>query len=196
MIDLLGRAITRKRPVADVECSQMIIRRATENDVITIANLHAESWRSAYRGILSDDYLDSRAHQERLAAWQERFSGNSPSSMFVLLADMTSYIAGFVCVFPEKDAVFGSLLDNLHVAPQVTGQGIGRQLLSEAARYLLTSGSHSGMYLWVIEQNRKARRFYEKAGGLSVDSAIRSTPDGLRVVALRYHWSDPTSLLL
>jgi hypothetical protein len=34
------------------------IRRATADDVGAIAKLHAESWRSAYRVSLSDEYLD------------------------------------------------------------------------------------------------------------------------------------------
>jgi hypothetical protein len=43
------------------------LRDATEHDSPAIARLHADSWRSAYRGMLSDDYLDHRAHSERAA---------------------------------------------------------------------------------------------------------------------------------
>jgi ribosomal protein S18 acetylase RimI-like enzyme len=174
----------------------MVIRDATQSDVTAIAHLHAESWRSAYRGILSDDYLEKHAHGDRLAAWQERFSAVAPNPMFVLVADAGTQLAGFACVFPNEDAVFGSFLDNLHVAPQLTGQGIGRQLLSEAAARLLRSGSRTGLYLWVLEQNHRARRFYEKAGGIFEGSVVSSMPDGQRVVALRFHWSNPSRLLL
>ena len=125
----------------------MVIRDATKSDAAAIAHLHAESWRSAYRGILSDDFLENHAHRDRLAIWQERFSAPAAHPMFVMVADAATQIAGFVCVFPEEDAYFGSFLDNLHVAPQLTGRGIGRQLRSGAAARLLTSGSSAGMYL-------------------------------------------------
>jgi GNAT superfamily N-acetyltransferase len=174
----------------------MLIREATKSDASAIAHLHAESWRSAYRGVLSDDYLEKHAHQDRMVAWQERFSETFRKPMFVLVADMTGQVAGFACVFPEEDAIYGSFLDNLHVAPQLTGQGIGRRLLSEAAHRLVTDGSRTGLYLWVIEQNHRVRRFYERAGALVVGSATNAMPDGHRVVALRCHWPVPASLVL
>jgi GNAT superfamily N-acetyltransferase len=174
----------------------MVIRDATMSDVTAIAHLHAESWRSAYRGILSDVYLENRAHGDRLTAWQERFSATARNPMFVIVAEAGAQHEGFACVFPDEDTDFGSFLDNLHVSPQLTGRGIGRQLLSEAATRLLTNGSRSGLYLWVIEQNHRARRFYERAGGLFAGSVVNSMPDGQRVAALRCHWPDPSSLVL
>jgi ribosomal protein S18 acetylase RimI-like enzyme len=180
----------------DLKCRPMVIRDATERDVKAIAHLHAESWRSAYRGILSEDYLENHAHGDRLAVWQDRFSAAPSKPMFVIVADAGTQLAGFACVFPDQDTVFGSFLDNLHVAPQLTGRGIGRRLLSDAAACLLTSGSRVGLYLWVIEQNVRARRFYVKAGGEFVGSLLNSMPDGQRVIALRCYWPEPSSVLL
>jgi ribosomal protein S18 acetylase RimI-like enzyme len=174
----------------------MIIRDATKNDVTGVASLHAESWRSSYRGILSDDYLENHVHRDRLGLWQERFSGMSRRAMFVIVADMSPGLGGFACAFPDQDVVFGSFLDNLHVAPQLTGQGIGRHLLAETARRLHANGSRAGLYLWVIEQNRRARQFYERAGAVVVGSETNSMPDGQCVVALRCYWADPTILQL
>ena len=174
----------------------MVIRDAVKSDVTAIAHLHAESWRSAYRGILSEDFLENHAHSDRLAAWQERFSANPRKPMFVIVANDGKQLAGFACVFPDEDAVFGSFLDNLHVAPRLTGQGIGRRLLSETAARLLTSGSGAGLYLWVLEQNHRARRFYEKAGGVPAGSVVSSMPDGQRVATLRFHWPVLSSLRL
>src|SRR5579864_3013939 len=170
----------------------MIFRDATAKDAEAIAWLHAESWRSAYRGILSDDFLDSHVHEERRGTWQARFSGAESQRFFVLLAENAGQMSGFACVFPcpEDHAAFGAFLDNLHVLPRFTGQGIGRILLSQVVRRLQTSGSHSGLYLWVLEQNHRARRFYEKAGARVVGSEVHSMPDGQSVVALRCHWAD------
>src|SRR6202142_4528508 len=167
----------------------MLIRDALETDAPAIAKLHAESWRSAYRGVLSEEYLRNDVHRERLAVWQSRFSQDVQRSMFAIVAEMTSGLAGFVCVFPQKDATFGSFLDNLHVAPQLTGQGIGRKLLSESARRLANLPSPAGLYLWVIEQNYRARRFYEKAGAQIVGSALITMPDERSVAAFRCYWS-------
>jgi hypothetical protein len=46
------------------------IRVATAADADAIAALHAESWRSAYRGLIPDDDLgaDPRRYGDRIAA--------------------------------------------------------------------------------------------------------------------------------
>ena len=190
----------------------MIFREATGDDAVAIACLHAESWRSAYRGTFSDDFLDNRVHEERKNSWQARFSGRESQPFFVLLAEDGGRLLGFACVFPDKDPLWGSYLDNLHVAPGRTGLGIGRGLLSEVVRRLETRGSRTGsaaasaaqrtgggacapLYLWVVEQNHRARRFYEKAGAKIVGSEVHTMPDGQSVVALRCHWPDSKKLL-
>jgi GNAT superfamily N-acetyltransferase len=124
----------------------MVIRGADRQDLAAIAKLHSESWRTAYRGILTDDYLDGRVHQERLATWQERFSSQADERMFVIVAEEDNHLAGFASAFRDEHLVFGPLLDNLHVAPRVTGRGIRRHLLSEIARCLATSGFRTGLY--------------------------------------------------
>jgi|SRR5579859_3432791 len=174
----------------------MILREASKRDAAAIANLHADSWRSAYRGILSDDYLANRVHAERVALWHDRFSANAAKPMFVILAETKNVVEGFACVFPYEDPIFGSFLDNLHVAPSRTGQGIGKLLLGEAARRLLNSGKVGGLYLWVIEQNERARQFYARAGAAEVETKVLPMPDGGRHPEVRCYWPDPTQLLL
>jgi len=173
----------------------MILREASQRDAGAIAQLHAESWRSAYRGILSDDYLANRVHAERVALWHDRFSANA-TEMFVMVAETGGVLDGFACVFPHEDPIFGSFLDNLHVAPARTGQGIGKLLFSEAARRLLNSEKLGGLYLWVIEQNKRARQFYARAGAAEVETKVLPMPDGGRHPEVRCYWPDPAKLLL
>jgi ribosomal protein S18 acetylase RimI-like enzyme len=194
----------------------MRFRLATEADATAIARLHAQSWRSAYRGILSDEYLETRADQERLMVWQARFRADdfnqgftapegtllhtpccrtAEPKLFVVLAEEGSRLIGFSSVFVESDATYGSLLDNLHVVPELTRQGIGRRLLSESVREL-AKHSARGLFLWVIDRNHRAQNFYAKAGAQFVGSAEHDMPDGGRVIALRCYWPDPQRLIL
>jgi GNAT superfamily N-acetyltransferase len=172
------------------------LRDATMHDAAAIARLHADSWCSAYRGILSDHYLDHRAHSDRAAAWQTRFAERASKPFFAILAEAGAQLAGFACVFPHDHPTFGSFLDNLHVAPQRTGQGIGRQLLGEVARRLGAERIAGGLYLWVIEKNSRARQFYSKAGAVEIESVEMPMPDGAQQRELRCYWPDPARLLL
>jgi GNAT superfamily N-acetyltransferase len=173
----------------------LTLREAAERDFAAIARLHADSWRSAYRGMLSDEYLDHRVHLERTTLWQQRFSEWAEKPFFVILAEVEEELAGFGCVFPDEHPTYGAFLDNLHVVPQRTGQGIGRRLLSAVAERLLTDERRGGLYLWVIEQNARARQFYAKAGALEVECAELSMPDGSRLNEVRCYWPHSTRLL-
>ena len=173
----------------------LTLREGTGHDAAAIARLHAESWRSAYRGMLSDEYLDHRVHHERAALWQQRFSEQAEKPFFAILAETEMELAGFACAFPDEHPTYGAYLDNLHVVPQRTGQGIGRRLLAAVAERLLANGRRGGLYLWVIEQNIRARRFYSRAGGREVGSDTLSMPDGSRVTEMRCYWPDPARLL-
>jgi GNAT superfamily N-acetyltransferase len=178
-----------------VQLPKATLREATKLDSAAIAHLHAESWRSAYHGILSDDYLDQRAHSERAALWQSRFSEIASKPFFAVLAEAGDELAGFACVFPREHPIFGSFLDNLHVVPQSIGQGIGRQLLSEVARRLIAEKIPGGLYLWVIEKNSRARKFYARAGAVEVERVELPMPDGSRLPEMRCYWPDPARLL-
>ena len=53
--------------------SQITFRTALPSESARVAELHAASWRSAYRGYLSDAYLDTDIVAERARVWQARF---------------------------------------------------------------------------------------------------------------------------
>ena len=171
------------------------LRHATAYDSASIAQLHAESWRSAYRGILSDEYLDMRAPSERALLWQTRFLEKARTPFFVILAEIGAQLAGFACVFPNHDPAFGSFVDNLHVAPQLIKRGIGRQLLAAVGRRLIADHTPGGVYLWAIEQNSNARQFYSRVGSVEVGSEEFATPDGGQVREVRCYWPSPAKLL-
>jgi hypothetical protein len=83
----------------------MQIRNATEDDVPAIARLHAESWRSTYRSVLTEEYLEKLAYPDRLAVWRDRFSQAFQRTMVVFVAQTDDQVVEFACIFPEEDAV-------------------------------------------------------------------------------------------
>lgn len=176
----------------------MPIRLAGPTDAAAIAELHTASWRSAYRGILSDPYLDGPIALERRAVWRERFEHPGPGQ-YVAVAEDSAVLAGFTCLYQHYDPQWGTLLDNLHVLPERQGKGIGRSLIAKAAHWcaaqMVLNQQEEPVYLWVIESNAPARRFYERLGGAVAGETMWTAPDGTQVPELRYAWSNPGSLL-
>ena len=168
------------------------IRRATPDDVRAVARLHAESWRSAYRGLLSDEYLDGGVFADRFTLWSEKLSSRDDDRFLVLLASCDAQPVGFVCAILDEDETWGALLDNLHLLPAWKGKGLGKRLMVEAARWVAGRRPGSPLHLWVVEANEEARSFYGRLGGKPLDRKLWSAPDGKGVGLIRYVWNDAT----
>lgn len=164
-------------------------------DAPRIAALHAASWRAAYRGALSDAYLDGEVVAERAALWQRRLT-EPPERRYVLLAEEAGTLLGFACVLLDEEPAWGACLDNLHVQPGRTSSGLGAQLLARSLRWVADVEPGWPMHLWVLESNHAARRFYERHGGALVEQAIKSLPDGSAPAVCRYLWRDPGACVL
>ena len=165
----------------------MRYRKAKPNEAATIAQIHAKSWQTAYKGILTDAFLEQGIWDNRLQVWQKRFA-ESAKNEFICVAVERDAVIGFVCVYGEADENWGALIDNLHVLPEFKGRGIGKRLMQEAAKWATKQYSDSKIHLWVYEDNHAARGFYEKMVGKNVASEYYESPDGTLANTFCYAW--------
>jgi len=163
-------------------------------DAATVAELHATSWRSAYRGMLRDEYLDADVVRERLEVWTGRLATPSECD-FGFIAESDDGPVGFVFLCGRADATWGTLVDNLHVLPGQKGRGIGRMLLEAAAHETRRRFPDDRVYLYVFDKNVAARRFYASIGGSEVERGIVEPPGGGSQVHWRVAWDDAEHLL-
>jgi GNAT superfamily N-acetyltransferase len=171
------------------------IRQAVLSDAASIASLHASSWQMAYRGILQQDFLDGPVIANRRQLWEQRLC-NPPQGQYILVSEQGGEIQGFACAYLDADPRWGTLLDNLHVAPSQKGRGLGSHFMAVVAHTVLRAGLIPRLHLWAYEQNLQARRFYERLGGSATDCVAELAPDGGRVNAVRYVWRQLTSLAM
>jgi len=169
-------------------------RDATFADADDIAALHTLSWRRTYKDIFRRDYLDGLVEEERRGVWRARMAAGSPDGPWVRLALDGTTLVGFVSLFLDRDERWGSLVDNLHVHPDLKGQGIGRRLLAAAAGRAAAHARSPVLHLWVYEDNRPAHGFYKRCGGTPVETAASQSPDGGEYPEVRYVWTDLAAL--
>lgn len=174
------------------------MRPAGLGDADGIARLHADSWRRHYRGAYADSFLDGDVTADRLVVWTARL--NDTRGTATVVAEDGADLVGFVHLAIDDDACWGSLVDNLHVVASRQRGGIGTALLARAARMVTRYAAGGGMYLWVLEQNDAAQRFYEASGARRAERAFVGAPGGVpgqldgTPAKLRMVWSDVTTL--
>lgn len=163
------------------------IRPAHAADVPEIARIHVHSWKDAYRGILADELLAGLRVEDRVAVWERWIEGEG---VRVWLAEGAGVVEGFCRLSPARaiaDPPHGfAEVTHLYVQPGRTRGGQGGALLAEALRFA-RGASYAGLLLWVLEDNLRARGFYERMG-LAADGARHDEPEwlGPGVFEVRY----------
>ena len=160
-------------------------------DLDAVAALHCASWRIAYRGILTAAYLDGDLLTDRREVWHLKLSMMT-ERQFGWLAKHDGEPVGFVFASIDHDPTWGTLVDNLHVLPSHHGAGIGRGLLMAVAHFARerakANATHAGLFLWCLEQNIRARAFYEHLGAEAVERIVSTAADGQSHPKWRCAW--------
>jgi ribosomal protein S18 acetylase RimI-like enzyme len=142
------------------------VRPAEEGDLAAIADIRVRSWQAAYRGIVPQRYLDSmrpEVEANRRRAWL--VSADDPRRDAI--ATVAGQPAGWVAYGPYRDDDAPTQRSGevyaIYVHPHHWRRGVGRALIRYAVADLRAAGL-APVLLWVLEDNARARRFYERQG--------------------------------
>lgn len=162
----------------------MEIRKVTPSDDFNaISCIYASSWRAAYKDIVPREYLDGLSDTH----WSDTLSSCSWDS-FVAVID-GKYV-GTTSVSPARDEAmsgWGEII-SIYLLPEYIGKGLGKRLLDTAVSELTKMGCVK-IYLWVLEDNIKARIFYEKNGFMASPDKILINVGGRDLTEIRYIYS-------
>jgi ribosomal protein S18 acetylase RimI-like enzyme len=167
----------------------VIVRLATVEDAEALAVVQVRSWQEAYRGLIPQEYLDQRDPSRRRLAWRQWVEDARAPAATLVAEDEAGDIVGFVSVSssrdPDADPEVEGEIQAIYLLPEYWGQGLGR-LLMEAGLQRLDEARYHEVTLWVLESNRRARRFYE-AGGWHADGSMKTDSSrGFSVSEVRY----------
>ena len=136
-------------------------RLARPRDATSIAQVHVESWKQAYRGLMSDEILDDPefpARRKRM--WEAILTDPQYADRAAAVAEQNGAIVGIALTCPpeDADATWDRQLAVLYVLQDHHGSGIAARLVDTAL-----NRSESAA-LWVADPNPRAQAFYSKIG--------------------------------
>jgi RimJ/RimL family protein N-acetyltransferase len=158
-----------------------VIRRARVEDAPAIADLHVRSWQAAYRHVFPAERLDAMDAAERVERWEQNVVD---ADVPVFVADQQG-VVGFVAVGPSRDPDCDGELWGIYLAPEAWGSGAGGALMEAGLMYLRANFREA--ILWVLRDNPRARRFYEKHGWSADGREKRGHHLGVDTDEVRYH---------
>jgi GNAT superfamily N-acetyltransferase len=131
-------------------------RKANLQDSPGLAYVHVHSWRTTYKGIVSENYLQSLSIEEREQKWVQILSGTHHT--YVCELD-DGKIIGFVSFGKERSGEYEGELYAIYLLEEYQGKGIGKELLKIAATRLKEQGYNS-MWIWVLKENPSKHFYY------------------------------------
>ncbi len=170
-----------------------LIRHAEVGDAAGIGSVHAESWRTTYRGIVPDAYLDA-IDVDEWSERQRRYMAEAPDDAVSLVAEVEGQVVGWAVGGPNREPELDHAgeLYAVYLLPEHQRKGIGLKLTMAIARWLMDTGVES-MAVWVLADNHTARRFYE-ALGAEYCQEREVKVGGADLAEVAYRWSDLSRL--
>jgi GNAT superfamily N-acetyltransferase len=142
------------------------VRDATVADAQGVAHVDARTWQVAYDHVFPTGRLAGVVEEHRAEQWRELLS-SAETRAHTVVVDDDDAIVGFASFGPSRDPeadreLVGELYA-IYVLPEEWGRGIGQALMAEVLTRLRREGFQEAI-LWVIEDNPRTRRYYERAG--------------------------------
>lgn len=162
----------------------MELRPARVDDAAALAEVHVRAWQAAYAHIFGTAALAEIDVEARAVIWR-RWLGDRRPREAVFVAEEAAGPVAFSWVGENRETSEQGELYAIYALPEAWGGGAGPALMA-AALGALRSLAFRSAALWVLDDNPRARRFYEREGW-SVDGGRRTSEHlGVETAEVRY----------
>lgn len=145
-----------------------------------ISHIYEECWKFAYKDIIPQCYLDSIPDGH----WVSNLDKEGMNSLIMIENDIFIGTAGYCkSRFSDFDG-FGEIV-SIYLLPQYIGKGYGKKLVDAVINELSKLG-YRDIFLWVLEENHRARKFYEKFGFVRSERYLDDNIGGKKLREVQY----------
>lgn len=150
---------------------KITISRAGVGDEETLAYIQTESWKAAFRDILSEETLRQCTQMEKATAMYRCLLEQNVGNGYILKIDGNPHCIAWWDATREEDMPGYAELICIHSLPDNWRQGYGSRMMQTVLGDIRRAG-YKKVMLWVFAENSRARGFYE-AQGFTTDGKVK-----------------------
>lgn len=164
----------------------MLIRKITDaDDRHQISRIYEQGWKYVYKGIIPQNYLDGI----QADTWAKRITSPGRHTLVAIKNNRPIGVVAYSASRFSQMNGYGEI-NSIYLLPEYTGKGFGKLLLQAAINGLNEIG-FKDIFLWVLEDNHSARRFYERCGFVNSGSFNDDTIGGINLREIQYCYHIP-----
>ena len=162
-----------------------LIRYANLNDSDVLGKIHSESSQAAFKDYIPDYILnDVFSIDRRTKRFISELSEGSPRTAIVFENYEPAGLISFgKCRYGNNDKSWMEIW-RVYLTPKFWGSGVAKELIEWGINEILKE-NFTNLELWVLEENMRARNFYEKIG-FKNDNTFQKINIGRELKELRY----------
>jgi RimJ/RimL family protein N-acetyltransferase len=142
-------------------------------------------WQSAYKGIMTDEFLADRVkQQEQRAEWLKETLIDPDCGVYCAMLGNKMIGRLVFGKSEDQDKSNTGEIVAIYLLEEFWGRGYGKEMLDFALDKLKSRG-YGEIVLWVLEGNERGRRFYERHSFM-LDGAKKEVQFGRVLTLLRY----------
>lgn len=160
------------------------IRKAVKSDAVSIASIHSNTWKVAYKGIVPLDVLEKMSFNNRLEYFRNVLETEEEETVVAVVKNL---VVGFMTFGKSRDEDLASEnaeVWGIYIDVSYFNKGIGKSLMHWVEKEFTSRGFRS-VYLWTLEDNLRATMFYSGLG-YNRDGKTKNLMGDPKMKALRY----------
>ncbi|WP_194190740.1 GNAT family N-acetyltransferase [Clostridium chrysemydis] len=136
------------------------LRKVKIGDEKTLAFIQTESWKYAFKDIISKEDLEECTNIDKAIEMYKSLLEKEIGNGYILFVDDKAHLMAYFDEARDTEAEGFAELICIHSLRENLGKGYGKVMMNHILAEAKNQG-YSKIYLWVFEENKRARRFYE-----------------------------------
>lgn len=142
---------------------EVAIHKVLPENAYEYTACHIACWRSAYKDIIPNYYFEDMSREIEPRTERLRKNLNELTEYLYYYAAVENKMIGRLIIGKsrDEDKPYAGEIHAIYLLEEYWDKGYGRQIMSYAVDTLKRMG-YREIILWVLDENKRARRFYEK----------------------------------